>query len=205
MGREPRDAPDPPHGRARLHPPRFERYALLKIALIGEFERMASVEVMTACENVCRDFGWIFDVDPRIIQGFLTFLAGLSASIAALIVAFVAYPWQREKDRVFELQREQRSVYREFITTMNNFFTAIIGQKTEQATEQQMVLHKVASDFLCFSSTEAAAAARVYIDAMQRYRAITFRREKQKRKILLHGRRREPKLGINVKLQELTC
>ncbi|UWQ04385.1 hypothetical protein [Aliiroseovarius crassostreae] len=39
---------------------------------------------------------------------------GLGA-IVALLVAFVAYPWQRERDRANELRKEQRADYRKFI------------------------------------------------------------------------------------------
>lgn len=64
---------------------------------------MASVEVMTACENVCRDFGWVTSVDPRIWQGSLTLLAAVIASCTALYIATRVYIGQKKTDRRLEI------------------------------------------------------------------------------------------------------
>ncbi|WP_417700519.1 hypothetical protein [Pseudophaeobacter sp.] len=66
---------------------------------------MASVEVMTACENVCRDFGWVGD--------FSDWGPTLLASATAFIIAFYAYPWQKERDRKLQIALEQRVAYKE--------------------------------------------------------------------------------------------
>ena len=51
---------------------------------------MASVEVMTACENVCRDFGSWLPVLTSV-------LADLATIIAVLIAAYAANEWSRWK------------------------------------------------------------------------------------------------------------
>ncbi|WP_083098550.1 hypothetical protein [Pseudophaeobacter leonis] len=66
---------------------------------------MASVEVMTACENVCRDFEWL--------GGFSDWGPALLASTTAFIIAFYAYPWQKERDRKLQIALEQRTAYKD--------------------------------------------------------------------------------------------
>ncbi|WP_170589399.1 hypothetical protein [Ruegeria arenilitoris] len=123
---------------------------------------------------------WLSSLDAKVLQGLLTLAAAASASITALVVAFFAYPWQRQRDHEFELRREQRTSYREFLGVMNRLFTAIIRQDDEEASREQMHLHQVASEFLCFSSKESAVAARDYINAVQKYRKATFQKSKLK-------------------------
>ncbi len=124
---------------------------------------------------------WLSEFDPRVVQGILTFGAAVTASLTALIVAFVAYPWQKERDHKFELVREQRNACRDYLAAMNRLFTAIVSQDLEVASREQMFLHQAASDFVCFSSMEAAVASRNYIDAVQNYRHLTFHRAALKR------------------------
>lgn len=71
---------------------------------------MASVEVMTACENVCRDFGWL--------GSFPDWGPTLLASATALIIAFCAYPWQKKRDRELQIELEQRVVYSELVSSV---------------------------------------------------------------------------------------
>lgn len=70
---------------------------------------MASAEVMTACENVCGDFGWLFDWLKEIAGNpvWALFLGGL-ISLAI---------WRMQTKLAFELElkREKRELYRNFI------------------------------------------------------------------------------------------
>ncbi|WP_442773316.1 hypothetical protein [Paenirhodobacter enshiensis] len=59
--------------------------------------------------------------DPRVVQGFLTFLAALVAAGSALIVAFFAYPAQKNKDRGNEIMRERRDTYRALASAYEDF------------------------------------------------------------------------------------
>ncbi|MEJ2020601.1 MAG: hypothetical protein P8X43_00835, partial [Maritimibacter sp.] len=50
------------------------------------------------------------------------FWAALITTIGALVIAFVAYPWQRRLDRDSELMREKRQKYDQFIRATNYLF-----------------------------------------------------------------------------------
>lgn len=65
-------------------------------------------EVISACENVCRDFSWVTGLGQFSVPALI-------GSATALLIAFVAYPWQKAKDQAFQLRKEQRVAYRDFI------------------------------------------------------------------------------------------
>lgn len=80
---------------------------------------MASVEVMTACENVCRDFSWLWAIDARVWQGLLTIVAAVIASGTALHIAVRVYPRQKKVDQILQIELEQRTVYKEIVASVN--------------------------------------------------------------------------------------
>lgn len=71
-------------------------------------------ETITACENICRDFSWLGEWMPAAI-----------AASTALLIAFVAYPWQKRKDRELQKESERREVYRLFWEATNEHFTNV--------------------------------------------------------------------------------
>lgn len=58
-------------------------------------------------QNLAEDFGWI--------PGFLDATAPLIAAITALLIAFVAYPWQKSRDRTLKINEEKRAAYQRFL------------------------------------------------------------------------------------------
>ena len=58
-------------------------------------------------QNLAEDFGWI--------PGFLDATAPLIAAITALLIAFVAYPWQKSRDRALKINEEKRAAYQRFL------------------------------------------------------------------------------------------
>ncbi|UWS80101.1 hypothetical protein N1037_03480 [Phaeobacter sp. G2] len=86
---------------------------------------MASVEVMTACENVCRDFSWLVLSSPRVIQGALTLCAAFLASGTALWIAYRAYPAQKIADRILQEAHERREAYRRFLQAANEHYARL--------------------------------------------------------------------------------
>lgn len=86
---------------------------------------MASVEVMTACENVCRDFWWIGDWLEK----------AASNPVWALILGggISLWIWRRQTKLSFELEakREKRLLYRSYINQIGKSIRA----KYENGTE----------------------------------------------------------------------
>ena len=64
-------------------------------------------------------------------------VAPILAAFVALLIAFVAYPWQKAKDRQLELGREAREVAQSFLDSLNVGFTqiALQGQMTPEANQ----------------------------------------------------------------------
>lgn len=79
-----------------------------------------SPEVISACENVCRDFSWVFLSDPRILQGICTLLAAGIAGGIALYIAIKVYPKQKEVDRQHQIKLEQRKAYEELVQLLHD-------------------------------------------------------------------------------------
>lgn len=107
---------------------------------------MASVEVITACENVCGDFGWLVPDDPRIIQGFLTVVAAIIASCTAIYIAQVVYPKQKEKDHALDWRAEKRALFRQFLSQVDLAVHIPKGQKwfwDERFTKLQMLQSEI--------------------------------------------------------------
>ncbi|MGR3760610.1 hypothetical protein ACUXV3_10835 [Roseobacteraceae bacterium NS-SX3] len=82
---------------------------------------MASVEVMAACENVCRDFGWLFEWLRELASNpiWALFIGGL---ISLMI-------WRAQTKLSFELalKSEKRELYRAFLSQVER--CTLIKQK----------------------------------------------------------------------------
>ncbi|WP_170474748.1 hypothetical protein [Ruegeria arenilitoris] len=83
---------------------------------------MSEAEVISACENVRRDFNWLVLSDPKVLQGALTVLAAMIAASTALYIALKIYPIQKQKDKDLQIQAETRSVYAETIAVLGAYF-----------------------------------------------------------------------------------
>ncbi|SMO58728.1 hypothetical protein SAMN06265173_106154 [Thalassovita litoralis] len=111
-----------------------------------------------------------------MLQGLLTVLAAIIASVTALYVAKRVYPEQKRIDHANDMLKEKREAYRKFLGGMNAVFTAIVQTDFEKAKLNTHELHALGSDFLCFASPEVAASARHYLDCMQDYRQKRFKK-----------------------------
>lgn len=117
---------------------------------------MASVEVMTACENVCRDFGWILSADPRIVQGVLTLGAALVTAGVALHIAKHVYPVQKNKDRDIKIDEEKRIVFRDFLKSVDVIVNQRLFQKTQLKIEAHGNCKSALNEVLIFADRETA-------------------------------------------------
>lgn len=68
---------------------------------------MAQGAPLTAWQNIAEDFAW---VGP-----FLDTAGPLIGMLTALVIAFVAYPWQKNRDRSYALREEKRASYQRFL------------------------------------------------------------------------------------------
>jgi len=122
------------------------------------FEYMASVEVMTACENICRDFWWITVVDPRIWQGLLTVVAAGIASVTALHIAKSVYSEQKKIDRRIQKEHERREIYRGFWEVTNRHFSVVhqasIVKDLDGINESHLELISRASGIVLYAEVE---------------------------------------------------
>lgn len=94
---------------------------------------MASVEVMTACENVCRDFGWLND----IVEPFFRL-----APFLAILWAVFAYFHNRRTEREADNRRELRSTTMELIDVVHKFRRAHVNGEG-QLWDYYLVLDKL--------------------------------------------------------------
>lgn len=82
---------------------------------------MIPAETITAWENISNDFLWMVNLDPRVVQGLLTFLSAATAALVALHIARKIYPIQKNKDREIKIDEEKRLVYRDFLKNIDSF------------------------------------------------------------------------------------
>jgi hypothetical protein len=94
-------------------------------------------EVITACENICRDYHAL----PAFLSGIEPLVPLIAADIAALVaykIATVAYAEQKRLDRKAELTREQREACVKFVAMMLDVgekLRPISGQSVEAAVK----------------------------------------------------------------------
>ncbi len=82
--------------------------------------------MITACENVCRDFHWL--------GSFSDWGPTLLASATALIIAFKAYPWQKGEDRKLQIGLEQRKAYEGLVKQFTEVKQALVDIKFQDIT-----------------------------------------------------------------------
>lgn len=114
--------------------------------------------MITACENVCRDFYWLASFDPRVVQGLFTFTAALIASFTALHIAKKVYPIQKDKDRDIKIDEEKRSVYRDYLKSVD----LIVNQRLYESQNDKLKAFadckSALNEVLIFADQKTAAA-----------------------------------------------
>ena len=100
-----------------------------------------------------------------------TLAAASIGSCSALLIAFVAYPWQKRKDRQQQLLHEKRDAYRRFSEEANGYFARIaLGAKIHDLGQQQehyLRVVAVSSDLIIYAPKEV-------IESCQRYSQTLF-------------------------------
>ncbi|PCJ08441.1 MAG: hypothetical protein COB16_07040 [Rhodobacteraceae bacterium] len=94
---------------------------------------MASAEVMTACENICRNFGWLSEIVEPVLR--------LVPSVAILWAVFV-YFHKRRTERQADDSRELRATTMELIDVVHKFRRAHINGES-QLWDYYLVLDKL--------------------------------------------------------------
>lgn len=61
-----------------------------------------------------------------------TLAAASVGSLTAILIAFVAYPWQRRRDRMLQIQTEKREAYSEFLSDFSKLEPLIWGWDSPQ-------------------------------------------------------------------------
>jgi hypothetical protein len=95
-----------------------------------------------------------------------TLVAATVGSLTALTIAFLAYPWQKAKDRHQLLKSEKREAYRRFSEEANGYFArCALGIKIEEGPELQehyIRVVAVSSDLIVYAPKEVIEACQKY-------------------------------------------
>ncbi|CUH49460.1 hypothetical protein RUA4292_03656 [Ruegeria atlantica] len=110
--------------------------------------------MITACENVCRDFG-LFGEILSSLEPFVPVLAALVAACGAYLIAVRAYAQQKELDRNSRIVEEKQRVYQEYLKTIADEF-GIIGGEVDQEKLRKLRFEIVRRriEILCIGSDE---------------------------------------------------
>lgn len=65
---------------------------------------------------------------PQAFSGFATISGAIIASIAALLIAFVAYPWQKKKDRELQIDAELRKICVEIVNDFHRYAVVVADE-----------------------------------------------------------------------------
>ena len=100
-----------------------------------------------------------------------SFYAAAVTALTALAIAFIAYPWQKRKDRQQQVLSEKRETYRRFIQEANSFFgRAALGSKLsapDMLQEHYLRVIAQSSDLIVYAPKEV-------IEACQKYTQVLF-------------------------------
>ncbi|WP_131725716.1 hypothetical protein ACTTAL_16255 [Rhodobacter capsulatus] len=80
--------------------------------------------ILAVCLILCVAPFFAFE---NIRQGALTFLG-------VLLIGFVAYPWQKERDQKIKISEERRDVYRNFFAAADNYFWHLVQENRRPKT-----------------------------------------------------------------------
>ncbi|GGD23378.1 hypothetical protein [Sinisalibacter lacisalsi] len=88
-------------------------------------------------------------------------------SIAAILIAFVAYPWQKRKDRELQLQSEERAAYKDFFSVAHSHIFAIQTRDFEAARKLINESRVKYNSLTLYASLEVLGPIRDFVDAIQ--------------------------------------
>lgn len=100
-----------------------------------------------------------------------TFAAACVASVTAIVIAFIAYPWQRSRDRQLEIQKEKRALYKEVLAELSSLDNKTWGYepvKTEYVWKPRAILDPL----LLYAPEEVIDA--VYLELEIRGELVSF-------------------------------
>jgi hypothetical protein len=115
-------------------------------------------ETITAWENMRNDFGWMLSLDPRVVQGLLTFLSAATAAAVALYIARTIYPIQKDKDREIKIDEEKRLVYRDFLKNINGLINQRLLDEQAEKLRAVEVVKAALNEVLVFADKDTAEA-----------------------------------------------
>ena len=116
-----------------------------------------------------------------------TLAAATIASVTALLIAFVAYPWQRALDRKNEVLRERRAAYADFIEQYTRARIAVVEAKHDFEDDRVIAAHQdllvsqkklsvIASDAILEMANDLQSRFLFQIDAASRMDHHYFKR-----------------------------
>ncbi len=85
-------------------------------------------------------------------------MGAIIASVTALLIAFVAYPIQKNRDRKLQKEQERRSIYRDFWEATNRHFSMVhvasIKKEIDELSESHMDLVSKASGIVLYAEAD---------------------------------------------------
>ncbi|MEE4346068.1 MAG: hypothetical protein V2I53_04720 [Paracoccaceae bacterium] len=96
------------------------------------------------------------------------FWAAVVTSATALIIAFVAYPWQRKKDRDAELLLERLRLFKEYVAAANELYYATLFSSEKQSEKVMEFVAKAHQAYLV-SSPEIGKKIDAHVERVAAY------------------------------------
>lgn len=114
---------------------------------------------------------WLTDIEPELLRASVTVATAALASLTALLIAFVAYPWQRALDRETQLQSDLRKMHGEFLSLFEKAQILALDQDFDDDHEIAIKLRAAVGYFELFAEVKVAAAAS---DLAENVRTLQF-------------------------------
>ncbi|MEP4037015.1 hypothetical protein [Pseudophaeobacter sp.] len=129
---------------------------------------MTSVEVMTACENVCRDFVWLFDGLNNVANN------PVWALVLGGIISVFLWRSQTTLSHSLDLRREKRELFRAYISQIGKAVKVIEEVRTEDVLLHPDVrkLWALQSEISLIASESANISSRRVRDAVEKRSSI---------------------------------
>jgi len=94
------------------------------------------------------------------------------ASMTALLIAFVAYPWQKRRDRGVQIHAERRQAFSAFFAAMDNLSASIIFDD-DLVAHRKAILdgRKALNELMLSGDDEAVKACLIAVNAIMDWRS----------------------------------
>ncbi|MGP9804426.1 hypothetical protein [Paracoccus sp. NSM] len=96
---------------------------------------------------------------------------------AALLIAFVAYPWQKHQDRLLQISLEERAALRDFFDSLSKFQSAVRSGDFERCDREMSSLKSCFNNLMLYAPASTIKPAREAIDRVCDAWAIARRDE----------------------------